>query len=138
MQMTIRKVRIFDVDDFLGTMAQNDRATFTTICKTLATDCTNIDPEGVDFRNGVILRSDWQLGKKFLLNFELDTNITESVWESEVEIDNGGRIISLMILSKKGPMYDLPVSIGSLGQLENFMSMIANLFPIGRFQNCPI
>jgi len=109
-----------DANDYLASVAQNDRVTLATICKTLATDGTNIDPKLVNFRD----LSSWphqRWPKSFLFNIELDTDITESVWEFEfqVDIDDDGRIISLEICSDNNRKYDLPVSIGCLGELKS-------------------
>ena len=106
-----------DANDYLARMAQNDRVTLATICKTLATDGTNIDPKGVNLGD-LLFCLDLKCPKSFSFDVEVDKL---PVWKFDVDIDDDGRIISLEIYSEDDidDLYDLPVSIGCLGELKS-------------------
>jgi len=126
--MTWQEFRPRDIDDlskdFIG-LAPGDRVALSSIYKNLATDGTNIDPDGAAFRDGVIIGICIFEGSA-LFTMRLDPGYvgpslsdlrTETSACFDLVLNDDGRIENLWI-GMNDHTFDLPMAVGCLGQLK--------------------
>ena len=113
---------------FLGDMAPNDKATFQSIFQNIATNGSNINPGGVEFRDGVVYFSTFYTSGLIQFRIEQcrDINDTEQILGSlntdfvlTVGLDDDGHITRLTVdVGKSEHLLEVTAAIGRLKRLK--------------------